>query len=117
MIKGSVGPENLTAMYEARKKLNDDRRPGLVDFERLRVELLAMHGDNKNGSPQSLQSKYPYLYKSSPFLFDLIRNDPKFQIDQVLELFNNIQRVERNELSNEQLGEIIVRSSLEKKAS
>lgn len=107
---GSVGgPRDLAALYAARSKVNKDRNPTLFDIPRVRTELLAMHNDPSRSDASLMVTKYSYLKRSTPTLFRLLSEDPNFKLEQVLSLFNDIEKSAKNEISQETVGENIVR--------
>ena len=108
---GSIGgPKDLASLYAARSKVNNDRVPTLFDIDRVRSELLEMHEDPRRSNIHAMQKKYPYLFKSTPTLSRLLAEDPDFKLDQVFRLFTDIQKSARKEISQETVGENIVRS-------
>lgn len=103
------GPRDLEALCKTREDVNSQRQPGLVDVARLRTETLAMKDDPQRPNEHIMRAKYVYLAKSSPTLFKHLVEDEHFPLDQTLKLFDDLQRVERDEISHTTVGENIVK--------
>lgn len=87
---GSLGPNDMATMYEARKKVNNDRQTGLVDVPRLRAEVLAMHSEQNVSDEAAMKIKYAYLAKASPSLFALLCKGTDFRLDAIMKLLDAV---------------------------
>ena len=107
---GKLTQREYAEMYAAREKVNNDRQTGLVDIPSLRRDITDMYKDPQRSNTQVMMTKYPYINKSSPALFRHINAPEPIPMPNVMKLLDDMERVERKELSNEAVGENIVRS-------
>ena len=116
MPDSKMTPQDLAAMYEARRKTNAERVPNLFDTARLRVQVQEFSQDPYRCNVEKMKKKYAYLCKASPHMFEMLSATELSHVDRLFKLLDDIDRVARNELSNEQVGENIVNECMAKKA-